>query len=79
MKGNPQAWVVDLDDCSEVNQEIVSFIGQLEPIGIDKIVAKIPTKSGFHLITRPFRLDKFKAKFRGIDVHKNNPTVLYIP
>jgi hypothetical protein len=79
VKGKPQAWVVDLDDCSKVDNGVLSFIAQLEPIGGDKIVATIPTKSGYHLITRPFRLDKFRERYPDVDVHKNNPTVLYIP
>jgi len=79
VKGKPQAWIVDLDECDEVNPEVVECINSLEPLGSEKIVATVPTKSGFHLITRPFRLDKFKTRFPGIDVHKNNPTILYVP
>ncbi|WP_265091158.1 hypothetical protein, partial [Acinetobacter baumannii] len=41
--------------------------------------AEIPTMNGCHLITKPFNLQKFKEKFPEIDVHKNNPTILYIP
>lgn len=43
------------------------------------LFAEIPTMNGCHLITKPFNLQKFKEKFPGIDVHKNNPTVLYVP
>jgi len=42
-------------------------------------VREIPTKNGLHLITRPFNLKKFKDKFPEIDVHKDNPTILYCP
>lgn len=41
--------------------------------------AEIPTLNGVHFITEPFNLHKFKEKFPNIDVHKNNPTVLYVP
>ena len=42
--------------------------------------AEIPTKNGVHLIVeRSFNLQKFKEAFPNIDVHKNNPTVLYVP
>lgn len=43
------------------------------------LFAEIPTMNGCHLITKPFNLQKFKEKFPKIDVHKNNPTVLYVP
>ena len=43
----------------------------------DKVFMTVPTKSGVHLITWPFDLGQFKAKYPNIDVHKNNPTLLY--
>lgn len=48
---------------------------------IDQFIhAKIPTKHGYHLITSPFDLQEFQKRFDNkIDVHKNNPTILYIP
>lgn len=75
---NPR-WVVDIDTKDEnfVNA-IADEINELQPHGL-KIVANIPTRSGYHLITTPFRLDAFKSNHPNIDVHKNNPTVLYIP
>jgi hypothetical protein len=36
-------------------------------------------KKGCHLITRAFNSKVFGEKCPGIDTHKNNPTVLYIP
>lgn len=44
-----------------------------------KIYDYIPTKNGYHIITKPFNLKQFKDKYPDIDVHKNNPTILYIP
>ena len=47
---------------------------------IPAIVAEFPTKSGVHLITRPFNLKEFHDTFPDVDVHKNSMgTVLYIP
>lgn len=43
------------------------------------LIAEIPTLNGCHLITKPFNLQKLKEKFPDVDVHKNNPTVLYVP
>ena len=74
-----KTWVVDVDtkDLS-VLEEIKGIIGQCEPLG-DKIVATIPTLHGYHLITKPFNKAKF-ANVYGLplDIHDNNPTVLYI-
>jgi len=39
----------------------------------------IPTKNGYHMLTNPFRLDLFKQQFPDVDIHKDNPTILYIP
>ena len=46
---------------------------------IQLMIAYIPTKNGYHIITKPFNLKQFKDKYSDIDVHKNNPTILYIP
>lgn len=78
VKGNKQRWVVDIDDDGNDNNLLSDFLFGLEPVG-NKIITKIPTKSGYHLITSPFNLQKFKQVYPNIDVHKNNPTILYIP
>ena len=77
IKGEKPRWVVDVDiniDEFELRKEI----NMLDPIG-SKIVSTVPTKSGYHLITLPFNVQKFSEKFPDIDVHRNNPTILYIP
>jgi len=43
-----------------------------------KVIDLIPSKSGYHLITNPFNLAKFK-KLYPVDVQKDAPTNLYIP
>ena len=71
-------WVVDIDtkDMDEVKR-IESLINSCRPDG-SKIVTLLPTKSGYHVITRPFDLKAFKdSGGNDIDVHKNNPTLLY--
>lgn len=83
IKGEESRWVVDID--GPTNGEISEFIEyQCEPIikTFDgkiksKIIEYIPTKSGYHIITIPFNLQQFKEKYPDIDVHKNNPTLLY--
>jgi hypothetical protein len=54
-----------------------------EETGRDPMMEIIPTKNGYHLITRPFNIQKIsqfltdnKAK---VDIHKDNPTILYCP
>lgn len=75
-----KTWVVDVDtkDMNEV-EEIKSAINQCEPLGEDKIVATIPTLHGYHLISKPFNKMRFHQLYEKVlDVHDNNPTVLYI-
>ena len=75
-----KTWVVDVDtkDKNEI-EEIKTAINNSEPIGEDKIVATITTLHGYHLITKPFNKMRFHQFYdKQIDVHDNNPTVLYI-
>ena len=85
IKGEETRWVVDVDNINIDNtnlqkenyeERLVKYLAYLEPIG-NKVVAKIPTKSGFHLVTTSFNLQQFKEQCPDIDVHKNNPTLLY--
>lgn len=73
-------WILDFD--SFLKQEelkiYTDFINLQEPSG-DKILSIIPSKNGFHLITKPFNLETFKKDFPHIEIHKDNPTNLYIP
>jgi hypothetical protein len=75
-----KTWIVDIDDSKEASPLMMAYIEhELQPFGETKIIATIPTKNGIHIVTRPFRLDLFKQKYPGVDVHKENPTILYIP
>lgn len=80
IKGEEPVWVIDIDNTTITEGPIIDLIDGLEPIdpfGYSKFIAEIPTKSGYHLITTPFNLQQFKEKYPDIDVHKNNPTLLY--
>jgi len=80
IKGEEPRWVVDIDSNDIKWNHIMDDIDTLEPYGMDtKYITNIPTKSGWHIITTPFNLQQFKEKYPDIDVHKNNPTILYIP
>lgn len=72
-------WIIDVDREDVGNPEklveITNFINNQKPFG-NKIIAKVPSKSGFHYITQPFDQRGFE-KFK-LEMHKNNPTNLYI-
>lgn len=71
-------WIVDIDHKNRREiATITSFIDTLEPVG-NKFISLIETKNGFHIISKPFNMQKFKEPYPNIDVHKNNPTLLYI-
>ena len=89
IKGEKPRWVVDIDNNSnsypikDKLYNIETFIDKIcEPRDVyphrgAKVIINIPTKSGYHLITTPFNLQQFKEEYSDIDVHKNNPTLLY--
>ena len=89
-KGN-KTWIVDIDN-TNVDSNLVKDIKDIivnycQPFDVEKIVAVIPTKSGVHLITRPFNQETFYRMFsqfklsneNEVDIKKDNPTVLYAP
>jgi len=81
--GLDKYWIVDIDfdklttkpNTKNINA-IKKVINDLEP-GWDKIIAELPTPNGLHIITKPFNSMIFKNVFVDLDVHKNNPTILY--
>ena len=85
IKGEEPRWVVDIDDTNTDFTKLMDMlIATYEPVKYDeqgrycsKVIATIPTKSGYHLITTSFNLQQFKKEYPDIDVHKNNPTLLY--
>ncbi len=72
-----KTWVVDVDDVEDVPHEIIKNINSMLPDG-DKVIDIMKTKSGFHLITKPFNCAEFYKFYPELDIHKNNPTILYI-
>jgi hypothetical protein len=80
--GKDKRWIIDIDFADHVTEDYVKTLKaciESEFPESGGILAEVPTKNGFHLITKPFRLDSFMARYLDIDVHKNNPTILYIP
>lgn len=76
-------WIVDVDkDEMYLLKDIKRVIAVVEPyndLNPTKILAEIPSKTGVHLITSPFNLQKFKLDFPSIQVNKNSPTNIFIP
>jgi hypothetical protein len=83
-------WIVDIDADELIwKPQIIDAIQPCLPEG-NKILAEIPTKSGLHLITKPFNsaqfqvnlvkeLEEYAADPIKVDIHKMNPTILYTP
>lgn len=76
-------WLIDIDG-KEVSPLMMACINYAcEPIcksvEDSKIYSLIPSKNGVHIITKPFNLKTFKEHYPDVDIHKNNPTNLYIP
>lgn len=73
--GKYKSWIIDIDlkDLLEV-ERVSKLIEPQQPEG-DKVISLLETKNGYHLITKPFDKSKIELKH---DVHKNNPTILYI-
>lgn len=73
-------WIVDIDHKNrrEIN-DVLCFIEQeCQPIG-NKFISLVESKSGFHLITTAFNTKQFSDKYSELEIHKNNPTNLWIP
>ena len=83
IKMNEKRWIVDIDTKDDrALSNISRLIDSIQPAG-PKIEAVIPTKSGYHLITKKFNVLEFK-KFMNLggdtpDIQKRNPTLLYYP
>ena len=79
--GTDKTWLVDLDtkDPAILQKVIIDIEVACEPFIPTKIIAQIPTKNGIHLITRAFNSKTFGDLNPEVSIHKNNPTVLYIP
>ena len=79
IKTTEKRWIIDVDD--KDTKELVRITEVLNitrPEG-SKLEACIPTKSGYHLITKRFDVEMFRNVFPHIDIQKKNPTLLYYP
>lgn len=75
-------WIVDLDDIYALAPNIKGIenvINKSEPLNKKKLIACIPSKTGVHLITRPFDMRQLKTDIPELEIKKDSPTNLYIP
>ena len=76
-------WILDVDkgtknsDLLKMEGFLNEYLKDVQPIG-DKELAMIPSKTGFHIISKPFDLREFKKDFPDVEIHKDNPTNLFI-
>jgi hypothetical protein len=72
-------WIVDIDDKDENElAKTISGVDETRPIG-SKVEAVIPTKNGYHLITKRFDVEMFRKSYPQVDIQRKNPTLLYFP
>jgi len=77
-----KTWILDVDEelTPDLFFSVKKFMEGVEPNkGEVKRTVVIPSKSGFHIIVRPFNLKDWGVEFPNIDIHKDNPTNLFIP
>jgi hypothetical protein len=84
-----KTWLIDIDWIDYENfpgaiEKIKEIISNLQiEAKREPLMIEIPTKNGFHIITRPFNISKLNqllimGKLPQMDSHKDNPTILYI-
>lgn len=80
MNETDKKWILDIDTRNLAMITLSNCLNSCDPIG-NKIFGRIPSKAGSHLISRPFNIKQFRVhkEYDDIEIHKNNPTNLYIP
>lgn len=88
---NDNTWLIDVDDIDLNKEEDNVFIGGLKFI-INScrssyhtvVIGQVPTRSGLHLLTRPFNVQEYKKYYERLntdrecpDIKKNHITLLY--
>lgn len=81
-------WLIDvdkedisnLDEILDVVKELHADLSEHEVAKNYKVLGVLPSKSGAHIITNPFNMQLWSSlRFSHLEIHKNNPTNLYIP
>lgn len=87
-------WILDLDKPTDDEEGLIDLVSDwaiLEHYLTERgsFITSIDTKNGVHLIAKPFRVDEFSKwletadlkSFKSVkeNLHKDNPTILYVP
>jgi len=84
-------WIVDIDKDEIIwMEQIHTALNSCAPYFSLTVLKGIPSKNGVHLITTPFNtlefkdklsqeLATYKASLINVEIHKDNPTNLFIP
>jgi hypothetical protein len=80
IKTQEKRWIVDIDteDAATILSILTVIDDVCKPEG-SKTIELIPTKNGYHSITKKFDVMEFKKHFPDIDIQKKNPTLLFLP
>ena len=70
-------WIIDVD--IKDFKGLVEIERLFQELPSEVIVEILETKNGWHLITKPFNLQEYREVVGEHDIHKNNPTILFIP
>ena len=80
-----RSWLVDLDldDLSNYDA-VLAAVAQAKSQFAEKIMHKVKTKHGIHLITHPFNKRDYENYLKALGIavptiHEDNPTILYAP
>lgn len=85
-RSGDKLWILDIDNSLDVTNKYLDVLLNISWKDYEKTgkIIKfnvIPTKNGYHIITKPFNLNVFKEALPiGLimpDIQKNNPTLLY--
>lgn len=79
-KSSDKTFLVDIDTkekefVSKCTEYINIFCQPFD--NIIKVILTVPTLHGYHIITKPFDVYRFREVYFNVDIHKNNPTLLY--
>lgn len=69
-----KTWILDWDGPVTIDKikAVLQILG-------DNFLDVIPSKSGVHIIVSPFDAREFSNTFPDVEIHKDNPTNLFIP
>jgi hypothetical protein len=87
IKTQEKRWIIDIDNVSmdgfnhdPYQVSMREYINELQKeAGKEQGMTFVRTRSGFHIITQPFNVMKFKERYPDVDIQKKNPTLLYYP